>query len=58
MPKSTCVCVLPMVRIGSFTAFPSNGVVTTASGKYIAVAVKDGSNKCVASGVVAAVVGS
>jgi len=44
--------------VSSFTAFPSNGVVTTASGKYIAVAVKDGSNKCVASGVVAAVVGS
>lgn len=44
--------------VSSFTAFPSNGVVTTASGKYIAVAVKDGSNKCVASGVVAAEVGS
>lgn len=42
----------------SFTAFPSNGVVTTASGKYIAVAVKDADNKVVASGVVAAVVGS
>jgi hypothetical protein len=44
--------------VSSFTAFPSNGVVTTASGKYIAVAVKDADNKCVASGVVAAVVGS
>jgi len=43
--------------VSSFTKFPSNGVVTTASGKYIAVAVKvDG--KCVAGGVVAAVVGT
>jgi len=43
--------------VSGWTAFPSNGVVTTASGKYIAVAVKvDG--KCVAGGVVAAVVGS
>lgn len=44
--------------VSSFTVFPSNGVVTTASGKYIAVAVKDADNKVVASGVVAAAVGS
>ena len=45
-------------NVSGWTAFPSDGVVTTASGKYIAVAVKDGDNKVVASGVVAAVVGS
>ena len=44
--------------VSSFTAFPSDGICTTASGHYIAVAVKDENNKCVASGVVAAVVGS
>lgn len=44
--------------VSAWTAFPSNGVVTTASGKYIAVALKDGNNKVVASGVIAAVVGS
>lgn len=44
--------------VSSWTAFPSNGVVTTASGKYIAVAVKNADNKVVASGVVAAAVGS
>jgi hypothetical protein len=44
--------------VSGFTAFPSDGACTTASGKYIAVAVKDGDGKCVASGVVAAVVGS
>ena len=44
--------------VSSFTAFPSDGVCTTASGKYIAVALKDKDNKCVASGVIAAVVGS
>lgn len=44
--------------ISAWTAFPSDGVVTTASGKYIAVAVKDVDGKCVASGVIAAVVGS
>ena len=44
--------------VSSFTAFPANGVCTTASGKYIAVAVKDADNKVVASGVVAAEVGS
>lgn len=44
-------------NVSGWTAFPSNGVVTTASGKYVAVAVKvDG--KAVASGVVAAEVGS
>lgn len=41
----------------AWTAFPSDGVVTTASGKYIAVAVVvDG--KVVSGGTVAAVVGS
>lgn len=45
-------------NVSGWTAFPSNGVVTTASGKYIAVALKDGNNKVVASGVIAAVVGS
>lgn len=41
----------------AWTAFPSNGVVTTADGKYIAVAVVvDG--KVVSGGTVAAVVGS
>jgi N4-gp56 family major capsid protein len=44
--------------VTGFTAFPSDGQCTTASGKYIAVAVKDGDGKCVASGVIAAVVGS
>lgn len=44
--------------VSGFTAFPSDGICTTASGKFIAVAVKDGNGKCVASGVVAAVVGS
>ena len=44
--------------VSAFTAFPSDGACTTASGKYIAVAVKDGDGKCVASGVVAAVVGA
>lgn len=44
--------------VSAWTAFPSNGVVTTASGKYIAVALKDGDNKVVASGVIAAEVGS
>ena len=44
-------------NVSGWTAFPTDGVVTTASGKYIAVAVKvDG--KAVASGVVAAVVGA
>ena len=44
-------------NVSGWTAFPADGKVTTASGKYIAVAVKvDG--KAVASGVVAAVVGS
>jgi hypothetical protein len=43
--------------VSGWTAFPSDGKVTTADGKYVAVAVKvDG--KCVAGGVVAAVVGS
>lgn len=43
--------------VSGWTAFPADGVVTTASGKYIAVAVKvDG--KCMAGGVVAAVVGA
>ena len=45
-------------NVSGWTAFPSDGIVTTASGKYVAVAVKDGDNKVVASGVVAAVVGS
>ena len=45
-------------NVSGWTAFPSNGVVTTASGKYIAVAVKDGANKVVANGVIAAVVGA
>lgn len=45
-------------KVSSWTAFPANGTVTTASGKFIAVAVKDADNKVVASGVVAAVVGS
>ena len=45
-------------NVSGWTAFPSDGAVTTASGKYIAVAVKDGDNKVVANGVVAAVVGS
>ena len=44
--------------VSDWTAFPSNGVVTTASGKYIAVAVKDSANKVVANGVIAAVVGA
>lgn len=44
--------------VSSFTAFPSDGVCTTAATHYIAVAVKDKNNKCVASGVVAAEVGS
>ncbi len=44
--------------VSAWTVFPSNGVVNTASGKYIAVAVKDGNNKSVAYGVIAAVVGS
>ena len=43
--------------VSAFTDFPSTGEVTTASGKYIAVAVSVG-GKAVASGVVAAVVGS
>lgn len=43
--------------VSGWTAFPADGIVTTASGKYIAVAVKvDG--KAVASGNVLAVVGS
>ena len=42
--------------VSGWTAFPADGVVTTASGKYIAVAVKDGDNKVVASGVVAEVI--
>ena len=43
--------------VSSFSDFPADGEVTTASGKYIAVAVAvDG--KVVSSGVVAAVVGS
>ena len=43
--------------VSGWTAFPSDGKVTTASGKYIAVAVKvDG--KAVATGTVAAVVGA
>ena len=45
-------------NVSGWTAFPSDGVVTTASGKYIAVAVKDSDNKVVANGVVAAVVGA
>ena len=45
-------------NVSGWTAFPSDGAVTTASGKYIAVAVKDSDNKVVASGVVAAVVGA
>ena len=45
-------------NVSGWTAFPSNGVVTTASGKYIAVAVKDGAGKAVANGVIAAVVGT
>ena len=45
-------------NVSGWTAFPSNGVVTTASGKYIAVAVKDGAGKAVANGVIAAVVGA
>lgn len=45
-------------NVSAWTAFPSNGVVTTASGKYIAVAVKDSANKVVANGVIAAVVGA
>lgn len=45
-------------NVSSWTAFPSNGIVTTASGKYIAVAVKDVDNKVVASGIIAAAVGS
>lgn len=45
-------------NVSAWTAFPSDGVVTTASGKYIAVAVKDSANKVVANGVVAAVVGA
>lgn len=45
-------------NVSGWTAFPSDGVVTTADGKYIAVALKDSANKVVASGVVAAVVGS
>ena len=44
--------------VSGLTAFPADGVVTTASGKYIAVAVKDSNGKAVASGVVAAVVGA
>lgn len=44
--------------VSGWTAFPSNGVVTTASDKYIAVAVKDSANKVVANGVIAAVVGA
>ena len=43
--------------VSSWTAFPSNGEVTTADGKYIAVAVKV-NGKCVSGGTVAAVVGS
>jgi hypothetical protein len=43
--------------VSSWTAFPANGVVTTANGKYIAVAVKV-NGKCVSGGTVAAVVGS
>lgn len=43
--------------VSNWTEFPSDGEVTTANGKYIAVAVKvDG--KCVSGGTVAAVVGS
>jgi N4-gp56 family major capsid protein len=43
--------------VSNWTEFPSDGEVTTADGKYIAVAVKvDG--KCVSGGTVAAVVGS
>lgn len=45
-------------NVSSWIAFPANGTVTTAIGKFIAVAVKDADNKVVASGVVAAVVGS
>lgn len=45
-------------NVSGWTAFPTDGAVTTASGKYIAVAVKDGDNKVVANGVVAAVVGA
>ena len=45
-------------NVSAWTAFPSDGVCTTASGKYIAVALKDTDGKCVASGVVAAVVGA
>lgn len=45
-------------NVSGWTAFPSDGAVTTASGKYIAVAVKDGDNKVVANGVVAAQVGA
>jgi len=45
-------------NVSGWTAFPSDGVVTTAAEKYIAVAVKDTDNKVVAYGVVAAVVGS
>lgn len=44
-------------NVSGWTAFPSDGAVTTASGKYIAVAVKDSDNNVVASGVAAAVVG-
>ena len=43
--------------VSGWTAFPSNGEVTTADGKYIAVAVKV-NGKCVSGGTVAAVVGS
>jgi hypothetical protein len=43
--------------VSAFSDFPADGEVTTASGKYIAVAVSVG-GKAVASGVVAAVVGS
>ncbi len=44
--------------VSSFSAFPSNGIITTASGHYVAVAVRDASGKVVASQVVAAVIGA
>ena len=44
--------------LSSFTAFPSDGICTSASGHYVAVAVKDADGKCVASNTVAAVVGA
>jgi hypothetical protein len=43
--------------VSGWTAFPADGEVTTANGKYIAVAVKV-NGKCVSGGTVAAVVGS